>query len=118
MNYLLKSPALGATVEERTRFVKQNGLTIKTSLDMRLQNEAQNQVNTTVPATDPTEKGAVLVTVEPGKGYVRAMAQNTIYSGLTAISTINNAVVDASSSYDHKLAVFSFDLKKKAFERL
>jgi hypothetical protein len=44
-------------------------------------------------------------------------SKNNVYSGLTAISHFNDQIFDASA-FDHKLAVFSNDMRRKAFERL
>lgn len=45
-------------------------------------------------------------------------SKNNVYTGLSAISHFNDQVFDASSAYDHKLSVFSNDMRRKAFERL
>lgn len=80
---ILNDKAFGATVEERTKVLYQAGLTIKTTLDPTLQNEAQQQVTATMSPTDPLQRGAAIVSVQPGTGNVLAMAQNTIYDPAT-----------------------------------
>ncbi len=77
---ILNDKAYGATVEERTKMLYQGGLTIKTTLDPELQKVAQDQVNGTISATDPLQRGASVVSVQPGTGKVLTMAQNTIYN--------------------------------------
>ncbi|MGA7204418.1 MAG: penicillin-binding transpeptidase domain-containing protein, partial [Specibacter sp.] len=77
---VLNNKAYGATVEERTKFLYQGGLTIKTTLDPKLQKVAQAQVNGTISATDPLQRGAAVVSVQPGTGKVLTMAQNTVYN--------------------------------------
>ncbi|HKU11889.1 MAG TPA: transglycosylase domain-containing protein [Sinomonas sp.] len=69
-------PAFGQTVDERDQKLYRGGLTIKTTLDPRLQGPAQAQVDSTAGA-NPDKWGASLVTVQPGTGKVLAMAQNT-----------------------------------------
>ncbi|HKU10195.1 MAG TPA: transglycosylase domain-containing protein [Sinomonas sp.] len=69
-------PAYGATPQDRVQRVMSGGLTIKTTLDPRLQAPAQQQVDATAGA-NPDKWGASLVTVQPGTGKIVAMAQNT-----------------------------------------
>ncbi|GGH91170.1 transglycosylase domain-containing protein [Arthrobacter liuii] len=69
-------PAYGATQDERDQKIMAGGLTIKTTLDPRLQGPAQAQVDATAGA-NPDKWGASLVTIEPGTGKVLAMAQNS-----------------------------------------
>ncbi|MEJ7689498.1 MAG: transglycosylase domain-containing protein [Nocardioidaceae bacterium] len=72
--YLLASPALGKTVEERRRALYGGGLTIRTTWDPRFQRAADESVAKHVYATDQVIGG--LAMVEPGTGYVRALAQS------------------------------------------
>jgi len=81
---VLNDTAYGATVEERTKFLLQGGLTIKTTLDPALQKVAQDQVNATMAPTDPLQRGAAVVSVQPGTGKVLTMAQNTVYNPAAA----------------------------------
>ncbi|MFB0837333.1 transglycosylase domain-containing protein [Arthrobacter sp. E44] len=69
-------PAYGATVDDRDQKIMAGGLTIKTTLDPRLQGPAQAQVDATAGA-NPDKWGASLVTIEPGTGKVLSMAQNS-----------------------------------------
>jgi membrane peptidoglycan carboxypeptidase len=73
-NYLKKDPDLGDTEEERVHLIKGGGLTIKTTLDMRFQHAADAAVTKHVNQTDSAIGG--LAMVEPGTGYVRALAQS------------------------------------------
>ncbi|MGI9120062.1 MAG: transglycosylase domain-containing protein [Acidimicrobiales bacterium] len=69
---LLDDPRLGDTQAARYNAVFRGGLTIKTTLDPRLQGLAEEAVASTVP--DPTGQfTASVVTVEPGTGAVRAL---------------------------------------------
>ncbi len=81
---VLNDPAYGATVDARTKFLYQGGLTIRTTLDPKLQAVAQQQVDSTMGATDPLQRGAALVSVQPGTGKVLTMAQNTKYNPAAA----------------------------------
>ncbi len=71
--------ALGKTREDRQNALFNGGLTIRTSLDPRLQLAAQKAVDQQVPNGDPSGVGAVDVMVEPGLGAVRAMAVDRPY---------------------------------------
>ncbi|MDQ0769418.1 membrane peptidoglycan carboxypeptidase [Pseudarthrobacter defluvii] len=80
---ILNDPAFGADEAARHKLLYQGGLTIRTTLDPGLQKTAQEQVNASLPATDPLQRGAALVSVEPGTGKILTMAQNTIYDPTT-----------------------------------
>ncbi|MGO4859561.1 transglycosylase domain-containing protein [Arthrobacter sp. 2MCAF14] len=76
LHQIQNDPAYGATQEDRIQKIMRGGLTIKTTLDPRLQGPAQAQVDATTGA-NPDKWGASLVTVQPGTGKVLAMAQNS-----------------------------------------
>jgi membrane peptidoglycan carboxypeptidase len=76
LHQVLNDPAYGATAEDRRQKVERGGLTIRTTLDPRLQGPAQAQADATAGA-NPDKWGASLVTVQPGTGKVLAMAQNS-----------------------------------------
>ena len=75
---ILNDEAYGATVEERERFLYRGGLKITTTLDSRLQNAAQQQVDASA-GPNPDKWGAAMTTVQPGTGKILAMAQNTVF---------------------------------------
>ncbi|MFI5085099.1 MAG: transglycosylase domain-containing protein, partial [Actinomycetales bacterium] len=77
---VLNDPAYGADEAARRNFLYRGGLTIKTTLDPKLQRIAQDQVNATMSATDPLQRGAELTSIQPGTGNVLTMAQNTNYN--------------------------------------
>ncbi|MCH6469028.1 transglycosylase domain-containing protein [Sinomonas terrae] len=76
VNQIQNDPAFGATTDDRVQKLTRGGLTIKTTLDPRLQGPAQRQVDSTAGA-NPDKWSSSLVTVQPGTGKVLAMAQNT-----------------------------------------
>lgn len=76
LHQILNDPAYGKDPTARLQKVMLGGLTIKTTLDPRLQKPAQAQVDATAGA-NPDQWGASLVTVQPGTGQVLAMAQNS-----------------------------------------
>jgi membrane peptidoglycan carboxypeptidase len=76
IHQVLNDPAFGADEKERLAKVVRGGLTIKTTLDPRLQAPAQEQVDATA-GDNPLKWAASLVTVQPGTGKIVAMAQNS-----------------------------------------
>ncbi|MBP2387152.1 transglycosylase domain-containing protein [Paeniglutamicibacter kerguelensis] len=75
--------AYGKTKKDRENLLYRGGLTIKTTLDPRLQKAAEKQTNLMIPANDPSNIGAAIVTVEPGTGNILAMGQNKNYAPTT-----------------------------------
>ncbi|MGC4941777.1 transglycosylase domain-containing protein [Kribbella sp. DT2] len=74
---LLQNPALGATTKERDHYLKTGGLSVKTSLDPRIQAAAQASIN---EHTKPRDTAVAAITVvEPGTGVVKAMVQSKPY---------------------------------------
>ena len=76
---ILNDPTFGADEASRRTLLYQGGLSIHTTLDPGLQHSAREQVKASLPATDPLQRGAALVSVQPGTGKILAMAQNTLY---------------------------------------
>ncbi|MBA2573188.1 MAG: transglycosylase domain-containing protein, partial [Nocardioidaceae bacterium] len=74
IQYLLKSPDLGDSEVERRALINGGGLTIKSTIDLRFQKAADESVGDHVFATDRAIGG--LAMVEPGTGYVKAIAQS------------------------------------------
>ncbi|MDP9183058.1 MAG: transglycosylase domain-containing protein, partial [Actinomycetota bacterium] len=75
--YLEDGPAgagLGTTRQERQEALLAGGLTIRTTLDPKVQRAAQGAVDKQVPRDDPFGAAAVADVVEPGTGAVRGMA--------------------------------------------
>ena len=74
ISYLLQDPQLGATVQERKNVLKNGGLTIKTTIDMSAQQDADAAVAAHVGKTDKAI-GALAIE-QPGTGNVLALAQS------------------------------------------
>ena len=90
--------ALGKTREERQARLLGGGLTISTTLDPKIQNDAQESVERSVPVDDEFGAGAVVDVVEPGTGAVKAMALNRRYTekALPGHSKVNLAIGGSS----------------------
>jgi len=74
VEYLKADPALGRTRKEREALLESGGLTIRTTIDLRFQDAADNAVRGHV-YKDDTALGA-LAMVEPRTGNVKAIAQS------------------------------------------
>ncbi len=72
--WLKQDPALGKNPRERWRLIENGGLTITTSVDMRMQTAAQNAVSQHVYPQEGVIGATALI--EPGTGEVKALAQS------------------------------------------
>ncbi len=78
---ILNDPAYGETPEDREKVLYRSGLTIKTTLDPRVQAAAQTAVNETAnPDTTDGAVGHTMLSLEPKTGNILSMAQNTRYN--------------------------------------
>jgi membrane peptidoglycan carboxypeptidase len=86
-DYVIKSiinnPAYGETESDRRKLLLRGGLTIKTTLDPRLQQHAHAAAVGAVPIDDPSGISDAVVTVQPGTGKILAMTQNSNYGQAT-----------------------------------
>jgi penicillin-binding protein 1A len=78
--FVLDDPRFGATAAERRRLLFEDGLRIHTTIDLRLQQAAEDAVRAVLPnpATDPS--GAVVV-LDPRTGFVRALVGGRDFFG-------------------------------------
>lgn len=77
----LNDPSFGKDADARAANLNRGGYKIYTSLDMDLQQTAENTLASWVPKTyDRADLGGALVGVQPGTGRVLYMAQNKDYS--------------------------------------
>ncbi|MHA7240183.1 transglycosylase domain-containing protein [Arthrobacter sp. TMS1-12-1] len=78
---ILNDPAYGETPEDRQKVLYRSGLTIKTTLDSRVQAAAQTAVTETAnPDTTDGKVGHTMVSLDPKTGNILSMAQNTRYN--------------------------------------
>jgi membrane peptidoglycan carboxypeptidase len=93
--YLEDGPAgaaLGATRQERQEALLAGGLTIRTTLDPKVQRSAQSAVDDQVPRNDHFGAAAVADVVEPGTGAVRGMAVDRGYGSGRGETKVNLAI--------------------------
>ncbi|WP_155344394.1 transglycosylase domain-containing protein [Acrocarpospora pleiomorpha] len=76
-NEVLNDPSFGKTRALRERSLKRDGLTIKTTLDPRMQAAAEQGIGDWVGPTDNAVAAQALV--EPGTGKIKAMAASRKY---------------------------------------
>ncbi|MDN4610482.1 transglycosylase domain-containing protein [Arthrobacter burdickii] len=78
---IMNDPAYGETVEDREKVLFRSGLTIKTTLDSRVQAAAQTAVTETAnPDTTDGKVGHTMISLDPKTGNILSMAQNTRYN--------------------------------------
>jgi membrane peptidoglycan carboxypeptidase len=82
----------GADKQERIARLYQGGLTIRTSLDPRIQRAAQAAVTSVLTPADARRAAAVATIVEPGTGLVRAIASNQTFGEAAGQTQINHAL--------------------------
>jgi membrane peptidoglycan carboxypeptidase len=79
VQYLMADKSLGKTPEERKSLLYSGGLTVKTTIDPRMQRAADASVRNHVYPTDQAIGG--LAMVQPGSGEVRALSQSRPMGG-------------------------------------
>ncbi|SPL88167.1 Multimodular transpeptidase-transglycosylase [[Actinomadura] parvosata subsp. kistnae] len=75
---VLSNPAFGATAQARSQLLNRGGLTIRTTLQPRMQKAAESAIKRRVFASDHPVAAEALV--EPGTGAIRAMAASRRYA--------------------------------------
>lgn len=93
-DYVLQSlrtdPVFGPDAATRDQLLRNGGLVIRTTLDLRAQEAADRTVKSYIPPKDPSRKAAALTMVRPGTGEIMAMAQNRAWGtkgrGKTAVN--------------------------------
>ncbi|MFL6076539.1 MAG: transglycosylase domain-containing protein [Mycobacteriales bacterium] len=93
-DYVIRSlkadPVFGATPQARLARIQRGGLTIKTTLDPRLEQEAQSTVD---KALNRGSKYALMTaTVEPNSGKIRSLAINRTF-GRTGVGATTNPLI-------------------------
>ncbi|MFF0445848.1 transglycosylase domain-containing protein [Streptomyces sp. NPDC004609] len=84
------SPVFGKTREDRVKLWNRGGLTIRTTLDPKAQDSAQEAIKEYVYASDKVESAVTMV--QPGTGKVLAMAQSKPYGLGKNENTMNYSV--------------------------
>jgi len=78
---ILNDPAFGAEPDDRVRALRQDGLTIQTTLDWRIQDAAQASINENTPQSfGGMDFGATAVSRQATTGRILAIAQNTKFT--------------------------------------
>jgi len=90
---LMENPLFGRTDDARENYIQTAGLTVRTSLDPKLQAAAERAIAKHSKPTD--EAVAAITVVEPGTGLVKAMAQSKPY-GFKKNQTAYNYNVEKS----------------------
>lgn len=102
-NIIKTDPAFGATAEERLKALQRGGLNIYTTLDMRIQQPAQEAMAANAPAAiGGMEFGAAAVSVEATTGRVLAMVQNKTFSEDQALTEADHSYTSLVYAADQK----------------
>ncbi len=120
INQIKNDEKYGATVTDREDLIKRGGLIIKSALDLKAQESAQEAVDSRVPPKDPSKKAAAIAMVQPGTGEVLAMAQNRRWGTKgTSVTTYNYAadVADGGTIGMQAGSVFKIFTLAAAFEK-
>ncbi|WP_344982140.1 transglycosylase domain-containing protein, partial [Streptosporangium fragile] len=92
---ILNNSSFGKTEKARTRFLNRGGLTIKTTLDPRMQAAADRAIRKWVHASDNPVASEALV--QPGTGAIKAMAASRKYGNSKARNEMSyNVVADGA----------------------
>jgi membrane peptidoglycan carboxypeptidase len=75
--------SVGATQAERETALMRGGLTIKTTLNPKVQKASWNATSRAVPPKDKSHVATATVTIEPGTGKVLSIAQDRYFDGTT-----------------------------------
>lgn len=98
---VLNDPAFGETPADRQKALRRGGLNIYTTLDLRLQQSAEQAIRDRIPsAMDGIELGSTGVSLEVGTGRVLAMAQNTQFDEDPSAPRGSSSIVFATD-YQH-----------------
>ncbi|MFF1823464.1 penicillin-binding protein [Kribbella sp. NPDC058245] len=107
---LKENPAFGKTPKDRANYLKTAGLTIRTSLDPKIQAAAQKSID---EHSKPDDQAVAAITVvQPGTGLVKAMVQSKPY-GAKKNQTAYNYNVE--KSYAGGFGGFQIGSTMKAF---
>ncbi|KTR93533.1 thioredoxin [Microbacterium testaceum] len=78
---ILNDPAFGTDIDDRVNALRQDGLTIQTTLDWRIQDAAQTAMNENAPQSFEGMKfGSTAVSMEAKTGRILGIAQNTKFT--------------------------------------
>ncbi|MFG1818616.1 penicillin-binding protein [Kribbella sp. NPDC049174] len=107
---LKQNKAFGKNETDAGNYLKTAGLTIRTSLDPKIQAAAQKSINEHSKATD--QAIAAITIVEPGTGLVKAMVQNRTYGNKRGQTSYN---LNVEKSYAGGYGGFQNGSTMKAF---
>ncbi|WP_306303408.1 transglycosylase domain-containing protein [Microtetraspora niveoalba] len=94
-NEILNNPRFGKTEKARTRFLNRGGLTIKTTIDPKMQAAAERAIRKRVYASDNAVASEALI--QPGTGMIKAMAASRKYGNNERRHEMSyNVVADAA----------------------
>ncbi|MDD7385286.1 MAG: transglycosylase domain-containing protein [Actinomycetaceae bacterium] len=76
---LINDNSWGKNADDRVNMLYRGGLVVQTTLDPVKQEQAYTALTNRIPVNDSSKAQTALSTMQPGTGYILAMAQNTNY---------------------------------------
>ena len=121
LSELRSDPVFGPDAATRDQLLRNGGLVIRTTLDLKAQTAADKTVRKYIPAKDPSRKAAALTMVRPGTGEIMAMAQNRTWGtsglGKTAVNynvgRVHNGIVGLQAGSTFKAFVLAAALHQR-----
>ena len=90
----------GPTQPDRDKLLRRGGLDIYTTMDVDLQNVADQATKTWAPVDNPNQIGSASVSVQVGTGRILAMAENRVFDQ-TQNPPIGHTAVNYASDRDY-----------------
>ena len=97
---IMSSPEFGKTRDDRFNLLYRGGLKIVTTLDVKMQQAAEDTIVEAVPGDNAYGLEAAVTSVEPGTGRIKAMAQNIPYD-VSAEPEPGTTAQNYSADYSH-----------------
>jgi membrane peptidoglycan carboxypeptidase len=99
---ILTNPIFGRSPDARKNLLQRGGLTIRTTLDPKMQRAAQRAVDHYVPQKNSSHKASAEALVEPGTGAVKAMV---VDRALGPSEKIGKTWVNFAADGDHGTSI-------------
>ena len=84
---ILKSKEFGKTREDRDRLLKEGGLKIYTTMDVKANESAMNAARNAIPVDDPSGMEVMIAAIKPGTGEVLGFGINRYYDATDKANT-------------------------------
>lgn len=115
---MLQDPAFGKTADDRQALFRRGGLQVYTTLNLDLQNKAQQAIAAYIPTSRPgVDLGAANVSLEVGTGRIVTMVENKTFQdsgtaspGATAVNYTTDSARGGSAGFEVGSSFKAYDL--------